>query len=51
LGIAYFNVHTVNFGGGEIRGNIVLVPEPSTFVLLAATALPLAMYRRQPAIA
>jgi hypothetical protein len=32
----YFNVHTTNFGGGEIRGNIAVVPEPSTYALLGA---------------
>src|SRR5262249_45583184 len=31
-GHAYINFHTVQFGGGEIRGNIV--PEPSAFALL-----------------
>jgi hypothetical protein len=31
----YFNVHTTTFPGGEIRGDIAVVPEPSTYVLLA----------------
>ena len=30
-GLAYINFHTVQFGGGEIRGQIV--PEPSSIVL------------------
>jgi hypothetical protein len=34
LGVAYFNIHTNNFAGGEIRGNISPVPEPATFVML-----------------
>ena len=38
----YFNVHTSIFPGGEIRGQITLVPEPSTLALtgmgLAASA-------------
>jgi CHRD domain/PEP-CTERM motif len=34
----YLNIHTVNFGGGEIRGILQAVPEPST-LLLAGTAL------------
>lgn len=38
LGVAYFNIHTVNNGGGEIRGNIAPVPEPSSFVLVALGA-------------
>jgi hypothetical protein len=34
-GLWYVNIHTSpNFGGGEIRGQIVLVPEPSSAVLL-----------------
>ena len=32
----YFNVHTTTFGGGEIRGNLAVVPEPSTYVLMAS---------------
>jgi hypothetical protein len=30
----YINIHTVRFGGGEIRGQI-LIPEPATLGLLA----------------
>ena len=30
----YVNVHTVAFPGGEIRGQLEVVPEPSTFLLL-----------------
>jgi CHRD domain/PEP-CTERM motif len=33
-GRAYINFHTTQFGGGEIRGNIVAVPEPTTLALL-----------------
>jgi hypothetical protein len=33
-GNIYFNVHTVNFGGGEIRGQLVLVPEPTSLALV-----------------
>jgi hypothetical protein len=29
----YFNIHTSTFGGGEIRGQILPVPEPSTLAL------------------
>jgi hypothetical protein len=32
-GQTYINFHTVQFGGGEIRGQIV--PEPSTMIMLA----------------
>ena len=33
-GLWYFNIHTATFSGGEIRGQILLVPEPSTLGLL-----------------
>lgn len=33
-GEAYFNIHTSFAGGGEIRGNLVAVPEPATVALL-----------------
>lgn len=36
-GRAYINFHTTQFGGGEIRGNLVVaVPEPETYALLIA---------------
>jgi len=31
---AYLNIHSTTFGGGEIRGFLFLVPEPSTFALI-----------------
>jgi hypothetical protein len=31
----YFNIHTSTFGGGEIRGQILPVPEPSVLALTA----------------
>lgn len=36
-GLAYVNIHTAAFAGGEIRGQLVpvsVVPEPSTYALL-----------------
>ncbi len=33
-GQTYFNIHTNLFPGGEIRGQLQLVPEPATLVLL-----------------
>jgi hypothetical protein len=35
-GQAYLNIHTTQFGGGEIRGFLNAVPEPSTLLLLGA---------------
>ena len=34
-GKAYWNIHSSTFGGGEIRGFLVAVPEPSTLAMLA----------------
>ncbi len=31
---SYINFHTTQFGGGEIRGAIIVTPEPATVVLL-----------------
>lgn len=35
-GQAYINFHTVQFAGGEIRGQLTVVPEPATVLLTAA---------------
>lgn len=35
-GDAYFNVHTTNSPGGEIRGQLSYVPEPATWALMIA---------------
>ncbi len=35
-GTAYLNIHTTNFGGGEIRGFLVATPEPGTWFLALA---------------
>ena len=38
-GQAYLNIHSSTFGGGEIRGFLVPVPEPSAFALVGLGAL------------
>ena len=38
-GLAYINFHTVQNPGGEIRGLIVVVPEPSVLALLGVGAV------------
>jgi len=44
-GRSYINFHTVQFGGGEIRGQIAAVPEPSTIALAGIGAISLVGYR------
>ena len=35
-GTAYFNIHTTEFPGGEIRGFLAPIPEPQTWALMIA---------------
>jgi hypothetical protein len=44
---AYLNIHTTSFGGGEIRGFLVLVPEPSSIALFALGVLAFAWRRKR----
>jgi hypothetical protein len=37
-GKAYFNVHSTTFGGGEVRGFLTAIPEPSSAALLFGLA-------------
>lgn len=46
-GQLYLNVHTAANGGGEIRGNMVVVPEPSRMMLLLAGCTFLLARRRR----
>ena len=43
----YMNVHTATNGGGEIRGNLVQVPEPTVSLMGAAATLGLLTLRRR----
>jgi len=46
-GKAYWNIHSSVFGGGEIRGFLVAVPEPSTFVLAGLGGVALMFWLRR----
>ncbi|MEW6705052.1 MAG: CHRD domain-containing protein [Pseudomonadota bacterium] len=50
-GTAYFNIHSTQFPGGEIRGFLAPIPEPSTYGLMLAglVALGAAAQRRRSA--
>ncbi len=43
---AYWNIHSSTFGGGEIRGFLVAVPEPSSLTLVGLAGV-LACTRRR----
>lgn len=42
----YFNIHTTVFPGGEIRGQLTVIPEPSALLLLGSGLVVLALRHR-----
>ena len=49
-GYLYMNVHTSTFPGGEIRAQLLLVPEPTTAALVLAGSLGTWIWRRKRAM-
>jgi len=47
-GETYLNIHTTTFPGGEIRGYLVVAPEPSTLALLGIGLLSVLIVRFKP---
>ena len=45
-GLAYVNIHSTVFPGGEIRGQLIAVPEPSTYAVAGGALLLLLVGRR-----
>ncbi len=50
-GKSYLNIHTTAFPGGEIRGFLTLVPEPSTFALAGLGGMGMLFHARKKKLA
>jgi hypothetical protein len=46
-GQTYFNIHTSQFPGGEIRGQLQAVPEPATLLLLGSGLMAVGALRKR----
>ncbi|MEO5770504.1 MAG: CHRD domain-containing protein [Burkholderiaceae bacterium] len=46
-GQLYLNFHTATYPGGEIRGNMVPIPEPATYALMLGGLVAVAAYVRR----
>jgi hypothetical protein len=42
---SYLNIHTTSFPGGEIRGFLVSVPEPGTWLLMASSIVGFVLFK------
>jgi hypothetical protein len=46
-GMAYANIHDATYPGGDIRGQLAAVPEPSSVILLGSGIVALVIQRRK----